>query len=57
VHLISSWDIEKARDVAWVTVQTLWALRPAGHLFDAYAATVADTVGMGSRLLLTPLTS
>jgi hypothetical protein len=57
VHLISSWDIEKARDVAWVTVQTLWALRPASHLFDVYAATLADTVGMGSRLLLTPLTA
>ena len=54
-HLISSWDIEKARDVAWLTAQTMWELRRAGHLFDAYAATLARTVGMGSRLLLTPI--
>jgi hypothetical protein len=54
-HLISSWDIAKARDFAWLTVQTLWELRAARHLFDAYVATLARTVGMGSRLLLTSL--
>ena len=54
-HLVSSWDIEKARDFAWLNVQTLWKLRRAGHLFDAYVATLARTVGMGSRLLLTSL--
>jgi Family of unknown function (DUF5995) len=53
-HLICSWDIGKARDFAWLSAQTLWELRRAGHLFDAYAATLAGTVGMGSRLLLTP---
>ncbi|OBH63854.1 DUF5995 family protein [Mycobacterium sp. E2479] len=54
-HLVTSWDIDKARDFAWLTVQTLWELRRAGPLFDAYVATLARTVGMGSRLLLTPL--
>jgi hypothetical protein len=54
-HLISSWDIEKARDFAWLNVQTMWELRNMGHLFDAYTATLARTVGMGSRLLLTAL--
>jgi hypothetical protein len=53
VHLISSWDIAKARDFAWLNVQTLWELRHAGRLLDAYTATLAATVGMGSRLLLT----
>jgi hypothetical protein len=53
-HLICSWDVGKARDFAWLSAQTLWELRRAGHLFDAYAATLAGTVGMGSRLLLTP---
>jgi hypothetical protein len=53
VHLISSWDIAKARDFAWLNVQTLWELRHAGRLLDAYTATLAGTVGMGSRLLLT----
>ena len=27
VHLISTWNIDKARDLSWVTVETLWALR------------------------------
>ena len=54
-HLIASWDIEKARDFAWLTAQTLWELRGVGPLFDAYVATLAHTVGMGSRLLLTPV--
>jgi Family of unknown function (DUF5995) len=52
-HLITSWNIDKARDFAWLTAQTLWELRRAGLLFDAYVATLARTVGMGSRLLLT----
>lgn len=54
-HLITSWNIDKARDFAWLTVQTLWELRRAPRLFDAYVATLARTVGMGSRLLLTSL--
>ena len=27
VHLVSAWNIDKARDLSWVTVETLWALR------------------------------
>jgi hypothetical protein len=54
-HLITSWDIDKARDFAWLTVQTLWELRRVRRLFDAYVATLARTVGMGSRLMLTSL--
>ena len=55
VHLVTSWDIAKARDFAWLTAQTLWELRRGGDLFDEYAAGLAHTVGMGSQLLLTPL--
>ncbi|AGB26725.1 hypothetical protein Mycsm_06590 (plasmid) [Mycobacterium sp. JS623] len=54
-HLISSWDIAKARDFAWINVATLWELRRMTPIFDSYAETLARTVGMGSRLLLTPL--
>ena len=54
-HLICSWDIEKARDFAWLTAKTLWELRRVTPLFDAYVETLSSTVGMGSRLLLTPL--
>jgi len=55
VHLVSSWDIEKARDIAWTNVLTLWELRRIRLLFDDYLAGLARTVGMGSRLLLTPI--
>ncbi len=54
VHLISSWKIDKARDVAWVNVEALWAMRGIGSLADRYQAALARTVGMGSRYLLTP---
>lgn len=54
-HLISSWSIDKARDIAWLNTQTLWELRRIGPLYYAYATGLAHTVGMGSRLLLTPV--
>jgi Family of unknown function (DUF5995) len=54
-HLITSWDIAKARDFAWLTAETMWQLRRVRGLFDAYSAGLAGTVGMGSRLLLTPV--
>ena len=54
VHLVGSWDIDKARDVAWVNVETLWAMRSVGSLADHYRTALAHTVGMASRCLLTP---
>src|SRR5262249_26263265 len=41
-HLVSSWSIDKARDFAWVNVQTLWELRRADVLFDAYETVLAQ---------------
>ena len=54
VHLVNSWNIDKARDVAWVNVETMWAIRHVGWLADSYRAALARTVGMASRCLLTP---
>jgi hypothetical protein len=54
VHLVSAWKIDKARDVAWVNVEALWAIRHAGSLSERYRAALARTVGMASRCLLTP---
>jgi len=54
VHLISSWNIDKAREVAWVNVEALWAMRSIGFLADRYETALAGTVGMASRYLLTP---
>jgi hypothetical protein len=53
-HLLSSWKIDKARDAAWVNVETLWAMRRMGSLADRYRDALARTVGMASRCLLTP---
>jgi hypothetical protein len=57
VHLVSAWNIDKARDLSWVTVETLWALRRTGFLRDRFLDGLAHTVGMTSRALLTPLAS
>jgi len=54
VHLVNSWKIDKARDVAWVNVEAMWAFRRSERLSDRYRAALARTVGMGSRCLLTP---
>lgn len=55
VHLVSAWNIDKARDVAWVNVETLWTVRELDLIFDRYASMLSHTVGMGSRILLTPV--
>jgi hypothetical protein len=55
VHLVSAWNIDKARELAWVNVETLWALRSLELLRDRYVGMLGHTVGMGSRVLLTPV--
>ena len=54
VHLVSTWDIDTARDLSWVTVETLWALRHTSFLRDRVLGSLGRTVGMTSRALLTP---
>jgi Family of unknown function (DUF5995) len=53
-HLASSWNIDKARDVAWVHVEMLWTLRDLERLHNRYVETLGHTVGMASRILVTP---
>ena len=53
-HLMSTWSIDKAREVAWVTAETLWELRRSRLLSDTFTSALAHTVGMTSRALLTP---
>jgi hypothetical protein len=55
VHLVSSWNIDKARDLSWVTVETLWALRRTRFLRDRFRDSLGHTVGMTSRALLSPV--
>lgn len=54
VHVVSSWNIDKARDLAWVSVEALWSMRRLPSLQQRYAEALAHTVGMASRYLLTP---
>ena len=54
-HVVSAWSIEKARDLTWVTIEALWALRRSERLQRRYLAAVADTVAMTSRELLLPV--
>ena len=54
VHLLSTWDINKARDVAWVTAETIWALDRTSVVRDRFLDGLGHTVGMTSRALLTP---
>lgn len=55
VHVLSTWDIDKARDIAWVTAETIWALGGYGPLRESFLAGLGRTVGMTSRALLTPI--
>jgi hypothetical protein len=54
VHLLSTWNIDKARDLAWVTAETIWALGRTSPVRDRFLDGLAHTVGMTSRALLTP---
>jgi len=52
-HLVSCWSIDRARDVAWVTAETIWTLRELGPLRDRYLDALGHTVGMTTSALLT----
>jgi len=54
VHLLNTWNIDKARDLAWINVETLWALHSISFVRDRYLDGLGHTVGMTSRALLTP---
>lgn len=54
VHLLSTWNIDKARDLAWVTAETIWVLRRTKFVADRFLDGLGYTVGMTSRALLIP---
>ena len=55
VHLVSTWNIDKARDLAWVTALTMWELRRTTFLRGRFLEGLGHTVGMTTRALLTPV--
>lgn len=54
VHLLSTWNIDAARDLAWVTAETIWELRRTSFLRDRFLDGLGHTVGMTTRALLVP---
>jgi hypothetical protein len=54
-NLVGSWSITRARDAAWTNANVLWRLDGVEPLRTDYAATLARSVGLAGRLLLTPV--
>jgi Family of unknown function (DUF5995) len=55
LSLIGGWSIEKARDAAWHNAEVLWELQGSERLYDDFKSTLARTVGLVTRQLLTPV--
>lgn len=53
--LVGGWSITRARDAAWTNARVLWSLDGAEPLRTEFLATLARTVGMAGRYLLTPV--
>ncbi|MQY05739.1 DUF5995 family protein [Actinomadura macrotermitis] len=54
-HIVGSFSIARARDMAWCTVEALWPQREIHRLYDTSVAILAQTVGLTGRLLVTPV--
>jgi hypothetical protein len=52
--VIAMWDVAKAREAAWTTGQTLWAIRGEPVLSTAFLDSLDSSVGLASRGLLIP---
>lgn len=53
--VVAVWDVEKARDAAWVGAKVIWSLRALPPLRKDYEATNDRAVGFAGRALLTPV--
>ncbi|MFF0108519.1 DUF5995 family protein [Streptomyces hirsutus] len=54
-HLAGAWSLDRARDAAWTTARTLWALRGLPDVAEEFTARLDMAVGFAGRMLLTPL--
>jgi len=52
--VVAMWNVDRARDAAWVSAQTLWALRGEPELSAGYLDALDRTVGLTARGLLVP---
>ena len=53
--VLAMWDVERAREAAWVNGKTLWKLRGAPTLRSAFLDSLDRMVGFAGRGLLRPL--
>jgi hypothetical protein len=53
--VVAVWNVERARDAAWVGAEVLWSLRELPALHDNYEAVNDRAVGFAGRALLTPV--
>lgn len=53
--VVAVWDVERARDAAWVSAKVIWSLRAVPPLSDDYEKANDRAVGFAGRALLTPV--
>ncbi len=54
-HIVGSWSITAARDLAWNNTEILWTQRTMPFLYDKSVAALAQTVGTTGRMLVVPV--
>jgi hypothetical protein len=52
--VVAMWNIERAREAAWVNAETLWAIRDDAGLTEDYLSSLDRTTGFAGRGLLVP---
>lgn len=53
--VVAVWNVERARDAAWVGAEVIWSLRSLPPLRESYEDTNDHAVGFAGRALLTPV--
>ncbi len=53
--IVAVWDVERARDAAWVRAEVLWTLRDVTELQDSYEAMNDRATELAGRALLVPV--
>jgi hypothetical protein len=53
--VVAVWNVERARDAAWIRAQVIWSLRDSATLKSAYEAMNDRAAGFAGGALLTPV--
>jgi hypothetical protein len=52
---VAVWNVERARDAAWIRAQVIWTLRDSATLQKAYEDMNDRATGFAGGALLTPV--